>query len=130
MMLRMEPREVSSADEFAQAVRELRASLDTALAQPEPDYAAWEEQRGDWWRNWTLTGWVNASHSYRASSTLPVDQELLGTWQVLLPEREGDEAELQSHLNDLADWAGSGMRLPPEAWNRAFEVLRVGAFYE
>ena len=126
----MIPRDVSNGHDFASAVLELRATLDHALASPEPDYSRWEEQRGGWWRNWDLVSWVNGAHSYRAESTQPVDSELVGIWQILLPERDGGEQDLRDHLSYLSTWAVSGIKLSPQAWNRAFAVLRVGAYRE
>jgi hypothetical protein len=123
-------REVFTGEEFASAILELRTTLDDALASPAPAASSWEERRGGWWRNWDLVSWVNGSHSARADSIQPVDAELTGIWQVLLPERAGGEQDLRDHLTCLSVWAVSGIELSPQAWNRAFQVLRAGAIRE
>jgi len=118
-----------TADEFAAAVQELRRTLDEAVLAPEP--GPWVDQRGEFWANWELGRWVEAGHAYRSASRKDIDAELLGIWQVLLPERDGNAADLQTHLASLAEWARSDAPgLSREAWERAYDVVYGAAIYE
>jgi len=122
------PSDVQSGREFALVATDVRASLAVALSGPEP--GPWSG-RADGWENWTLDSWVSAGHRYRADTTMPVDEILLGVWQLLLPERSGDENALDAHLANLSAWAATAdVDLPPEAWQRAAQVVLAAGYYE
>ncbi len=90
-----------------------------------------EDTRGGWWSNWSLSAWVEASHAYRGATPNPTDRELVGTWQVLLPEGGGTGVALQAHLAHLEEWAHTtDLELSAGAWQRAADVLIAGAIYE